>query len=253
MTEANLPLFYRSLAALDRREHTRLKVRVPENYEFTADAALIPLLCGEFVPVAREFPIAFMREQSSGEFVPVALTGMPQSKNLFLRPDGVWDARYIPAYVRRYPFVFVETAPDNFTVCIDPSSKFLDENEGVPLFGEDGEPSPALKETIKGLQEYQQLMQLTRSFMKKLAAANILMEANAQAELPDGRSVSWRGFWIVDEKRFREIPEATLKDWFATGELGLVYAHLVSIGNLSELLRRHAIATAGAAATAKAS
>jgi SapC len=250
MTEANLPLFYQSLAALDRRVHTRLKVRPPDSYQFTADATLIPLLSGEFAPVAREFPIAFLREPSTGEFVPAALTGMPQSKNLFVRPDGIWDARYIPAYVRRYPFVFVESGPDNFTVCIDPSSKFLDENEGVPLFGDDGEPSNALKETIKGLNDYQQMMRLTTDFMKKLAAANILMEANATANLPDGRSVAWRGFWIVDEKLFRELPEATLKDRFKTGELGLVYAHLVSLGNLSELLRRHANASASAATKA---
>ena len=238
--EANLPLFYKSLAALDRRVHTRLKVRPPDNYEFTADATLIPLLTGEFAPVAREFPIAFMRDSPTGEPVPVVLTGMPQSRNLFVRPDGKWDARYVPAYVRRYPFVFVETAPDNFAVCIDPSSKLLDENEGVPLFDQAGEPSNTLNETIKGLNEYQQMMRFTRDFMKKLGAANILMEANAKADFPDGRTVAWRGFWVVDEKLFREMPEATLKEWFTTGELGLVYAHLLSLGNLAELLRRHA-------------
>lgn len=243
MTEANLPLFYRHLAALDRRAHARLKVRAPDNYRFTADATLIPLLSGEFAPAAREFPIAFMQEPSTGEFVPAAPTGMPQTKNLFLRPDGHWDARYIPAYVRRYPFVFAETGPDNFTVCIDPSSKLLDENEGTPLFEADGEPSNTLKETIRGLHEYQQMMRLTKSFMKKLADANILMQANAKADLPDGRSMSWSGFWVVDEKVLREIAETTLKDWFASGELGLVYAHLVSIGNLSDLARRHVNAT----------
>jgi hypothetical protein len=240
--QANLPLFYKSLAALDRRVHTRLKVRPTENYEFTADATLIPLLTGEFAPVAREYPIAFMRETPTSEPVPVALTGMPQTRNLFVRADGQWDARYIPAYVRRYPFVFMETEPDNFAVCIDPSSKLLDEKEGVPLFDETGEPSNRLQETVKGLNEYQQMTRFTRDFMKKLAAANILMEANAKADLPDGRTVAWRGFWVVDEKLFRAMPEATVKEWFTTGELGLVYAHLLSIGNLAELLRRHASA-----------
>jgi hypothetical protein len=240
MSEDNLPLFYQRLVALDRRTHARLRVRPPDSYQFTADATLVPLLSGEFAPVAREFPIAFIRGAATGEFVPVALTGVPQSKNLFVGADGSWDARYIPAYVRRYPFVYIETSPDNFTVCIDPSSKFLDESEGVPLFGADGEPSNTLKETIKGLNDYQQMTRLTKAFMKKLGESNILMEANAKADLPDGRSLEWRGFWIVDEKPFRELPEATVKEWFTTGELGLVYAHLISLGNLSELLRRHA-------------
>jgi hypothetical protein len=70
------------------------------------------------------------------------------------------------------------------------------------------------------------------------------MEANAKADLPDGRSLMWRGFWVVDEKRFRDLPETTLKEWFASGELGLIYAHLLSLGNLGELLRRHAVGAA---------
>ena len=239
MAESNLPLFYQSVVPLDRKTHARLKIRPPENYQFAAGATLIPLLNGEFAPVAREYPIAFIREQAGG-FVPVALTGMPQSKNLFVSAAGIWESRYIPVYVRRYPFVFVETAADNFTVCIDPSSSCFNETEGVSLFGEDGEPSGALQETVKGLQEYAQMALSTRAMMKKLAEANILMEANAKADLPDGSSLAWRGFWIVDEKLFRQLPEATVKDWFTSGELGLVYAHLVSLGNLNELLRRHA-------------
>lgn len=240
MDKASLPLFYQSLAALDRQAHARLKFRPPsDDYSFTADASMIPILTAEFGMAAREYPIVFMRENDKSEAVPVTLTGMPQGKNLFVNEAGRWDARYVPAYVRRYPFVFVESAPDNFTVCIDPTSKFFDEKQGVPLFGDDGEPSSALKDTIKALSEYQSAMRHTRTFMSRLVGADILMEANAKADLPDGRSMVWRGFWTVDEKRFRALPEATLKDWFATGELALIYAHLLSLGNLGDLLRRH--------------
>jgi SapC protein len=238
MVTASLPLFYQNVVALDRRAHARLKLKPPQDYLFTADAALIPLLTGEFSQVCREYPIVFIRETNTSEVIPVALTGMPQGKNLFLDSAGRWDARYVPAYVRRYPFVYVETSPESFTVCIDPTSKCLDESEGVPLFGDDGEPSGALKDAIKVLSDYQNMIRLTRAFMSRLAAANILMDANAKADLPDGRSLLWQGFQIVEEARFRQLPEATLKEWFSSGELGLLYAHLFSLGNLSELLRR---------------
>jgi len=91
--------------------------------------------------------------------------------------------------------------------------------------------------------------------MQRLANADLLMEANAKADFPDGRSMTWRGFWIVDENRFRALREATVKEWFASGELGLLYAHLLSLGNLAELLGRHSRETAAsvpAAAPAKA-
>jgi hypothetical protein len=243
MTSASMPLFYNSVVALDRQAHARLKVRAPDNYAFTANASLVPLLTAEFAPIAREYPIVFMSDEGK-HVVPVALIGMPQGKNVFLSAGGLWEARYVPAYVRRYPFVFVETSPEQFTVCIDPSSKLLDEQTGTPLFEASGEPSATLQDTIKRLGEYQRVANLTRSFMERLSAANLLMEANAKADLVDGRSFTWRGFWIVDEARFRELPEDTLKDWFKTGELGLIYAHLLSLGNLSDLLRRHTLSSA---------
>jgi SapC len=237
MTTASMPLFYNSIAALDRNTHARLRISPPDNFSFTADAALVPVLAAEFGPIAREYAIVFVGDEGK-EFIPVSLTGMPQGKNLFLEGNGQWAARYVPAYVRRYPFAFFETTPEQFTVCVDPSSKFLDESVGTPLF-ENGEPSALLQDTIKRLADYHRMTSQTKVFMQKLIAANLLMEANAKADLPDGRSFAWRGFWVVDETRFRELPETTMKEWFATGELGLVYAHLLSLGNLGDLLRRH--------------
>ena len=240
---ASLPLFYNRLVMLDRQAHARLRFRAPEEYSFAASATMVPLLGAEFSPVAREYPIVFMSEDQGKNFFPVALTGMPQGKNLFVDERGLWSARYIPAYVRRYPFVFAETASDQFAVCIDPSSNCLDETQGTPLFESNGEPSAAMQDTVKRLGDYQRAMLLTRGFMEKLAAANVLMDANAKAELPDGRSMVWRGFWTVDEQRFRDLPEAALKDWFRSGELGLIYAHLISLGNLADLLRRHGVSS----------
>ncbi|HVW67336.1 MAG TPA: SapC family protein [Steroidobacteraceae bacterium] len=243
MTDTNVPSapatpVFRRLVALDRKAHAGLKVRPPENASFAADATLVPLMSAEFGPAAREYPVVFVRD-SNNTLISVALTGLPQGKNIYVGKDGRWDARYVPAYIRRYPFAFVETSPDTYTICIDADSSYFDASAGTALFGVDGEPSAMLKETIEQLGEYQRMMTHTKSFMKKLDAADILMEANAKADLPDGRSFSWRGFWIIDEARFRNLPQEKIKEWFATGELGLLYAHLLSLGNLGELPRRH--------------
>ena len=236
---ASLPLFYNRVVMLDRQAHARLRFRAPETFSFASGATMIPVLAAEFAPVAREYPIVFMSEDQGQTFFPVALTGMPQGKNLFVSEQGIWSARYMPAYVRRYPFVFVESSAGQFAVCVDPSSSCLDETLGTPLFESNGEPSQAMQDTVARLGEYHRAMLATRAFMQKLQAANVLMESNAKADLPDGRSMVWRGFWTIDEARLRELPEATLKEWCNSGELGLVYAHLISLGNLSELLRRN--------------
>ena len=234
----SLPLFYNRLVMLDRQAHAGLRFRAPEEFAFASGASMIPLLGAEFAAVSREYPIVFMSEDQGKTFFPVALTGMPQGKNLFVDEKGLWSARYTPAYVRRYPFVLVESAPGQFAVCMDPGANCLDETRGTPMFEASGEPTTAMQDTVNRLGEYHRAMTATRAFMEKLTASNLLMEANAKADLPDGRSMTWRGFWAVDEAKLRELPEATLKEWCNTGELGLIYAHLISMGNLSELLRR---------------
>ena len=88
------------------------------------------------------------------------------------------------------------------------------------------------------LTEFQRQNILTRQFVQHLEEAGILMEAQASAALNDGRNFTLQGLLVVDEAKLREISEDTLKAWFATGELGLIYAHLLSLGNLLELLRR---------------
>ena len=69
------------------------------------------------------------------------------------------------------------------------------------------------------VQLFELLAGLSKAFMKRLADTNILMEADVKAEMPDGRSFQWRGFWIVDEKLFRTLPEATVKEWWFGGSL----------------------------------
>lgn len=230
-------LFYKNVVALDRELHKSLKIKPAEHLKFAADASALPIVMGEFVEVARQFPIGFLRVEGGG-IMPVALVGLPGGKNLFLTEDGKWDAPYIPAFVRRYPFVFAETGDNQLTLCIDRDYEGFDDNEGVPLFAEDGEPDTAVKSVIELLSEFQRQHTVTQQFVERLEQAGILMEASANATLADGRNLSLQGLLVVDEQKFRALPETTVNEWFRNGDMGLVYAHLLSLGNLLELVRR---------------
>jgi len=231
------PLFYNRLVALDGNVHAKLKLSAPSDLKFSARSPVIPLLSVEFVEAAREYPIAFLRG-TDGVLLPVALTGAPDGDNVYIDAAGRWNARYVPAYVRRYPFMFARTSPDQLTVCIDESYPGFNETDGTPMFDSAGEPSSVLKQIVANMSEHQRQSKLTEAFVLRLEAAGLLMQANAKANLSDGRELALQGFFIVDEARFRALPDATLKEWFASGELGLIYAHLLSLGNLLELLRR---------------
>jgi hypothetical protein len=237
MTPAAAPLFYQRLVALDGHAHAKLKLSAPPDLKFSARSPVVPLLSIEFTDAAREYPIAFLRG-ADGRLAPVALTGTPGGDNVYIDAAGRWNARYVPAYVRRYPFMFAQVSPTELTVCIDAAFPGFNETDGTPMFDAAGEPSPMLKQIVANLSEHQRQSRLTEAFVQRLEAAGLMMEASAKANLNDGRCLSLEGFWIVDEARFRALPDATLKEWFASGEIGLVYAHLLSLGNLLELLRR---------------
>jgi hypothetical protein len=235
-------LIYQDAVALDRDRHRQLKLKATDNVRFAAAAHVVPLVAVEFAEASHEYPIVFARgvteTDQPGELLCYALTGTCENENLYIDADGRWDASYIPAFIRRYPFVFAQTGTDQLTVCIDETFPGFDESEGEPLFDEAGEAATLLKSALELLTDFQQQAQRTGDFLRQLDAADILVETQLRAELPDGRHALVQGMLVVDEARLKQLPPATVQEWFASGELGLIYAHLLSLGNLKRLAQR---------------
>jgi hypothetical protein len=243
-------LFYKNVIALNSDVHQSLRLQPVDDLTFTSDSTAVPIVVGEFVDIARQNPIAFLR-LDNGDIMPVALLGLPDGSNLYLDENGKWDAPYVPAFVRRYPFVFAETGENQLTLCIDRDFEGFNESEGQPLFEAQREPGDVVKDALELLNEYQRQHALTQLFVKRLDELGILMEANANAQL-NGRSFTLQNLLVVDENKFRAISETVLKDWFASGELGLIYAHLMSLGNLLDFLRREPASSDSASSSASA-
>lgn len=237
MTRNSTAPLYSRIVALDREVHAGLRLKSAPNLAFAAGLSTVPLLSVEFREAAREYAIVFVRG-ADGSLLPAALTGKPPGPNLYLDTAGRWNAQYVPAYVRRYPFLTARTAADQYAVCIDAECAGFDSAEGAQLFADAGEPSPLLQQVLRNLADFQRHVQLTDAFTRRLQAAGVLIDAGAKADLPDGRSLGLQGFCIVDETRLRTLPDASLREWLASGELALIHAHLLSLGNLLQLLAR---------------
>src|SRR3546814_1019120 len=92
---------------------------------------------------------------------PVAVLGLGQG-NRFVT-GGRWaESHYVPAYARRYPFVFIETAADSFALGLDVESDRMarGNEEGVALFA-DGKPTP-LTEGARSEEHTSELQSLMR-------------------------------------------------------------------------------------------
>ena len=151
--------------------------------------------------------------------VPVALLGLRNEENLFVGEDGSWDARYIPAFVRRYPFVLAEAGDSGQRmVCIDESYSGFNDEEGEPLF-EGDEPTQVLKQAMEFLEEYQRQYVRTEQFIKRLKELDLLIALNAKVDMADGQQFALTGLLVVDEKKLLQLDDEKALEFFKSGEL----------------------------------
>jgi hypothetical protein len=175
-----------------------------------------------------------------GKTVPVAMLGLRERENLFVDAEGRWLGRYVPAFMRRYPFVLAELPGQNLGVCIDEAYEGLNETEGEALFDADGNDTPYLQGALQFLDEYQREYRRTEAFCQRLEQAGLLTEMNARADLVDGRRFTVAGLMVVDEKKLLALPDAVALSLFRSGELHLVSLHLASLSNMRRLVDRMA-------------
>lgn len=235
-TAANLPLLYKDLVPLNSNEHATWKSRMLENAKFMDNQHAIPLTIEEFVAASRNYPIIF---SASDNPVPLVLMGMNEGVNTFMNEEGQFDRPvYVPAYMRRYPFLLAKLRPDSdeLSLCFDPTSGAIGEfEEGVPLF-EDGQPSENTKAILKFCEEFETAGAQTHAFVEELRKLDLLMdgEVSIQQEGQEQPFV-YRGFKMVDEEKLRELRGDALRKISQNGILALIYAHLFSLQLMREI------------------
>ena len=240
MTEkGNLPQFYILPVVLNRDVHAALTIsESPARFTFAARAQTVVIASVEFFDACRQFPVIFTRTDD-GRIVPLALMGLEIDENLFVDDAGNWLGAYIPAYIRRYPFITTDGADGQAVVCFDEAFDGFNREGGTPLF-ENGGPSPKMKEVIGFLDDYFIRMKETEQLGAFLAENGLLRQIDAQANLDDGRSYALNGMLVVDEPRLAQLPDADIVQLFRSGLLGLIQAHLISLRNLGVLIDRKA-------------
>jgi len=236
----NLPLLYRGLEPIQRQIHGDKKFNRLDKLPELATTHAIPLTVDEFALAQRFYPIIF----SSGDNpVPLALMGLHEGTNTFFDSEGglVDPNIYIPAYIRRYPFMLVRLneGSDQLSLCFDPTSgAIVDDKDATPLF--DGEqPSPAVNEILQYCEQFEQAGQRTAAFMTELKDMGLLMEGEVAIQ-PEGmeQPFVYRGFQMVDEEKFRGLRGDELRKMNQNGMLGIIMAHLFSLALVRDIFGR---------------
>jgi hypothetical protein len=235
-----LPLFYSALEALNVTQHGKMHIKPIEKAPIIAKTHAIPATVDEFALLQRHFPIIF---SVGDQPVPLVLMGLSEGVNVFLNEDGkLHDGMvYVPAYMRRYPFLLARLRPDSdeLSLCFDPTSGAVgDFEEGEPLFDGD-QPSQATKAILEFCEQFETAGQRTAVFIEELKKSGLLMDGEVAIQ-PEGaeQPFVYRGFQMVDEEKLRELRGDELRKMNQNGMLALIYAHLFSLSQIREVFSR---------------
>lgn len=236
-----LPLLYAALEPLSSSVHGKMKIRPIDKAPVIGSTHAFPATVDEFTLLARHYPIIFA---VGDQPVPLALMGLTEGVNVYMDENGLPQEPnlYIPAYLRRYPFLLARVRPDSedLSLCFDPTSGAVgDSEEGEPLFEEDGQPSKATKAVLDFCEQFEAAGQRTAAFVEDLNKSGLLMDGEVAIQ-PQGaeQPFIYRGFRMVDEEKLRELRGDELRKFNQSGLLPLIYAHLFSLSQIRELFSR---------------
>ncbi|MEI6984989.1 MAG: SapC family protein [Rhodospirillaceae bacterium] len=229
-----LPLFYRNPVPINPERHGGNGLSKTRTYAFAAQSNSVPVNLVEFPHLLRDYPIAFT---ATSPAMPVAVMGLRQDENLLVDADGNWaPGVYVPAYVRRYPFIFMENpGGDLLTLCVDEAEGVLAADAAEPLLV-NGVASESTKAGLEFCSAYQQALRETRAFAEAVEASGILVERRVDVTLPDNQGFALTGFRVIDEAAFAALSDSTILEWRRLGWLTGIHAQLLSSFSWQRLL-----------------
>lgn len=227
MSENIVPISY--------EQHKNKKIKAMESFEFAKAFNLASIMLPEFARAAATYPIVFLEDKD--EFRPVVLMGLETGENLFVH-NGRWEASYIPAIIRRYPFSLAKNPEqtEQYAVCLDNNSPLINETDGESLFNDDGTPSEVMERVKRYLAELQQMDKFTQDFCQFLQEHNLFVPLNMKVKQQDEiKNVT--GCYMINEERLNNMSDESFLAFRKKQFLPAMYAHLMSLAQIERLLR----------------
>ena len=236
----SLPLFYNALEPLSSETHAAFKFRTLDHAKFLVGQHAIPITVDEFVAAQRNLPIVFTTGDDS---IPIALMGLNEGVNVFIGDDGkpTDEQTYMPAYVRRYPFMLARLRPDTeeLSLCFDPTGESIGAfDDGEPLF-DGGKPTEIVQSILTFNEQFEQAGARTANFMKELRELGLLMDGEVTLQMQGfEQPFVYRGFQMINEEKLNDLRGDQLRKIQKSGLLALIYAHMFSLAALPQIFER---------------
>jgi hypothetical protein len=235
------PIFYSKPEPLSAQTHQGLGVRrIDRPFGFAAATNVVPAVVTEFPQLALSYPIIFAGEK----FQPLAVMGVNPGQNVYVGENGLFEfGAYIPAYVRRYPFVLAaDEKRENMVVCIDRDAPMVGDLPDLALFDSAGQPTDYTKNCIEFCNNFEVEVRRTESFIGLLTELD-LFETRSTTFTPQGPDGQPSGpaqpvaeYFAVSEEKLKALPDDKVRQLLDTGALSQIHAHLNSLFGWDRLI-----------------
>jgi hypothetical protein len=226
---------FTKLTPINKEKHAGYKVKAIDSFKFASNFHIASVMVHEFVRAASVYPIVFLEDKAQDEFRPVTLLSLDAGENLFVGDDGKWQASYVPAIIRRYPFALAKTPDqDSYTVCIDEDSEYVGTTDGQALFDDAGEPTAVIENVKRYLGELQQMEAFTKAFCHFLSENNLFTPLNMRVRAAD-QIKNVTGCYVINEERLNNLSDKKFLDIKEKRYLAPIYSHLTSLSQIERL------------------
>lgn len=224
---------YQEVELLSSEVHKNVRVREVKSADYAKHVTDSLITADEFYAASRSQPIVFAKGEDGQVFAAVVL-GLGRATSWFVDANNMWKSgEYMPAFLRRYPFVFVKDKDTNY-LAIDKTSPAFNEEEGEELFTVDGFPSKYTKRVLGFMQAFEAAHTKTQAFCAELDRLKLLETITIN---------KWVGFQApmlknikrVNESRLDKLPADELQKLVDKGYYKLIVAHLISLGNIDRI------------------
>ncbi len=232
-----------NFALVNNDDHQDVRVIVDRSAKY-GDAVMYALVFPfEFRDVQACYPILFHND-AKGNPYPVALFGFEEGENLFLNDAG-WDAYYIPAMLRREPFLIgyqgsedEDDADKARVLSLDMDHPRVSRSEGEALFQPLGARTRFLDSVADLMEDIYQGYEHNKVFMSLLQEQELLETVVLDITLNDGSQNQLLGFEIINEDKVQQLSGDVLEQFSKNHALMPLFMVLASTTKIRALIDR---------------
>lgn len=222
---------YRDLTLINSQSMAKSALKTNPWLDIAKTAQLIPINITECKPVCTDMPIIF---SPIGRPMPIAMTSFLSDTNSFIK-NGEWQAdTYVPAALRRYPFVLGNINSEGKQPLYIDSNAISDDHEH-PLFNETGNSEKILENAIKHCKEYDDHLKITENIIDTIDSLDLFKETQLVITNKAGEEKKTGIFKIIDNDKYKNLSDEHIVTLQKNHGLWVIHTHIISMSKTQNI------------------